>query len=147
MPWRPILEVARLHQEPHRDESAITAPTHTTNTTESQRSASVETSQLTERSIRMLWDAVIRERVMLVLESAIRPSGLTAEELDNLQTRPIAQSDAGEEGKIEDCCICACEMEVDMVVTVLPCEHWFHTECVRTWLGEHRSCPMCRSKL
>ncbi|KAK4955698.1 hypothetical protein LTR10_006637 [Elasticomyces elasticus] len=64
----------------------------------------------------------VHQWMMLLLDRGIEPSGLTAEELDDLQPRPIVDSDAGEGGKIEDCCICACEMKVGMVVTVLPSE-------------------------
>ena len=34
--------------------------------------------------------------------------------------------------------------DVGDTVTVLPCSHWFHHECIRAWLGEHDTCPHCR---
>lgn len=29
----------------------------------------------------------------------------------------------------------------------LPCLHMFHPECVREWLEEHQSCPVCKLDL
>ncbi|KAH8754799.1 hypothetical protein F5883DRAFT_572427 [Diaporthe sp. PMI_573] len=32
-------------------------------------------------------------------------------------------------------------------VTVLPCKHWFHGECVVSWLKMHNTCPICRASI
>jgi hypothetical protein len=36
--------------------------------------------------------------------------------------------------------------EGDMA-TFLPCNHWFHEECVTLWLKEHNTCPICRTPI
>jgi hypothetical protein len=48
------------------------------------------------------------------------------------------------EGK---CVVCVEEFGKGEEVAVLPCEHLFHGECVRTWLGLHGTCPVCRASV
>ncbi|KAI1342146.1 hypothetical protein F5Y15DRAFT_413413 [Xylariaceae sp. FL0016] len=41
-----------------------------------------------------------------------------------------------------------CREEDDMTIfTTLPCRHRFHVECIRSWVPEAKSCPMCRASL
>lgn len=63
--------------------------------------------------------------------------------IDSLPKRPITEQDFGDQGKAE-CSICMADVELGEQVTVLPCSHWFHDECVRHWLNEHDTCPHCR---
>lgn len=49
----------------------------------------------------------------------------------------------GSDGKAE-CSVCMENVEVGDEVTMLPCKHWFHEECVGAWLKEHNTCPHCR---
>ncbi|KAK5118760.1 hypothetical protein LTR85_007966 [Meristemomyces frigidus] len=60
-----------------------------------------------------------------------------------LPTKMIEQKDLGENGKAE-CTICMDEVQIGNTVTVLPCSHWFHGECIKAWLSEHDTCPHCR---
>lgn len=48
----------------------------------------------------------------------------------------------------EDCSVCLGEFKDGETVKVLPrCKHWFHMECVDTWLKAHVNCPLCRSPI
>ncbi|BDD60886.1 hypothetical protein MAP00_005976 [Monascus purpureus] len=49
----------------------------------------------------------------------------------------------GPEGKAE-CSICMDPVELGSEVTVLPCKHWFHGNCIEMWLSQHNTCPHCR---
>ena len=49
----------------------------------------------------------------------------------------------GSDGKAE-CSVCMENVQVGDEVTMLPCKHWFHGECVGAWLKEHNTCPHCR---
>ena len=52
--------------------------------------------------------------------------------------------------KIEDCCAICREPMHDSVkdsVKVLPCNHYFHCTCLRSWLEQSHSCPVCRAAL
>ena len=43
-----------------------------------------------------------------------------------------------------DCVICL-EALLSRDHTVLPCNHYFHTDCLREWQNVKRECPMCRA--
>ncbi|KAL4910064.1 hypothetical protein BDW74DRAFT_144373 [Aspergillus multicolor] len=43
-----------------------------------------------------------------------------------------------------ECSICMDAVKVGDEVTVLPCTHWFHPQCIEMWLNQHDSCPHCR---
>jgi len=60
-----------------------------------------------------------------------------------LPKKTITEDDLGSEGKA-DCSICMDEAKLGEQVTILPCHHWFHGDCVKAWLTEHDTCPHCR---
>ena len=41
------------------------------------------------------------------------------------------------------CSVCWTAYGVGERVTILPCEHWFHEECLNPWFKDHFSCPRC----
>ncbi|KJX97821.1 hypothetical protein TI39_contig458g00002 [Zymoseptoria brevis] len=71
------------------------------------------------------------------------PPPASAEAIDSLPKRQITAEDLGENGQA-DCSICMDTAEIGSEVTVLPCSHWFHFDCVKAWLVEHDTCPHCR---
>lgn len=71
------------------------------------------------------------------------PGPASADAIANLPQKTISESDVDEQGKA-DCSICMDEAHLGDKVTVLPCSHWFHKECIEAWLGEHDTCPHCR---
>lgn len=73
--------------------------------------------------------------------NAAPPATQTA--IDQLEKKKLTDEMIGSEGKAE-CTICIDEMHRGDDVTVLPCTHWFHGECVTLWLKEHNTCPICR---
>lgn len=42
------------------------------------------------------------------------------------------------------CVICFENMEANSQVCKLACEHCFHEHCIRRWLSENTTCPVCR---
>lgn len=64
----------------------------------------------------------------------------------SLGKRKVDREMLGTEGKAE-CSICMDNVELDNEVTVLPCNHWFHGDCVTAWLKEHDTCPHCRKPI
>ena len=55
----------------------------------------------------------------------------------------IAKDHLDANGKAE-CSICMDSLNIGDEVTELPCNHWFHGDCVSAWLREHDTCPQCR---
>ncbi len=70
----------------------------------------------------------------------------SAEAIEKLEKKPLDEKMMGVDGKVE-CTICMDELHKGDEVSVLPCKHWFHPECVNIWLKEHNTCPMCRTPI
>lgn len=45
------------------------------------------------------------------------------------------------------CAICQENLVVNDKMQELPCKHIFHPPCLKPWLDEHNSCPICRHEL
>ena len=56
------------------------------------------------------------------------------------------QKDTTQDCAVESCAICLIdyELEKDDDIRILPCQHFFHKDCIDTWLQSHVSCPTCR---
>jgi E3 ubiquitin-protein ligase RNF115/126 len=67
-------------------------------------------------------------------------------DIENLPRKKVDEEMLGAEHKAE-CSICMDEVNIGEEVTVLPCKHWFHHQCVSAWLGEHDTCPHCRKSI
>jgi len=64
----------------------------------------------------------------------------------SLPTKKVDQEMLGPDGKAE-CSICMDTVELGTEVTVLPCTHWFHYNCIEAWLSQHNTCPHCRRSI
>lgn len=71
------------------------------------------------------------------------PGPASAAAIAALPKKKADESILGKEGKAE-CSVCMDNVGFGDEVTVLPCSHWFHEECVGAWLKEHDTCPHCR---
>ncbi|KAF1832020.1 zinc finger protein [Decorospora gaudefroyi] len=71
------------------------------------------------------------------------PGPATQADIDALPHKEVSEDMLGDEHKAE-CSICMDEVNIGEQVTVLPCKHWFHHQCVSAWLLEHDTCPHCR---
>ncbi|KAK4735543.1 hypothetical protein R3W88_009804 [Solanum pinnatisectum] len=48
--------------------------------------------------------------------------------------------------KNSDCSICIAEIKIGEICAILhPCCHGFHVGCVRPWLEDNETCPLCRT--
>ena len=61
--------------------------------------------------------------------------GLSDEEIQGIAISNLDQPDT--------CSICLGQGDYGKV---LPCSHFFHSECIDQWLKEKRSCPLCLSE-
>ncbi|KAL6010547.1 hypothetical protein ACLOJK_000981 [Asimina triloba] len=50
-------------------------------------------------------------------------------------------------GSETQCAVCRESLVVDDKMQELPCRHLFHPSCLKPWLDEHNSCPICRHEL
>ncbi|KAK4237722.1 hypothetical protein C8A03DRAFT_15768, partial [Achaetomium macrosporum] len=61
--------------------------------------------------------------------------------IDRLQTKELDDKMLSVCSK---CVICVDDMVKGEKAAVLPCDHFFHGECVTPWLKQHNTCPVCR---
>ncbi|CAH9072776.1 unnamed protein product [Cuscuta epithymum] len=59
----------------------------------------------------------------------------------------IAALEKVKSGENGECAICLGEMEVNEMVTRMPCGHIFHGGCIVQWLGKRHVCPLCRFEM
>ncbi|KAL8726472.1 MAG: hypothetical protein Q9166_006703 [cf. Caloplaca sp. 2 TL-2023] len=71
------------------------------------------------------------------------PGPASAAAISALPRKKVDKEMLGSDGKAE-CSVCMDNVEIGDEVTVLPCQHWFHGDCVGAWLNEHDTCPHCR---
>lgn len=45
------------------------------------------------------------------------------------------------------CMICRDDMIPIHNITITPCAHTFHTECINAWISFHNTCPLCRTRV
>jgi E3 ubiquitin-protein ligase RNF115/126 len=74
------------------------------------------------------------------------PPPASEEAIRQLPKKEVDKSMLGEDG-LAECSICMDNVELGTEVTSLPCNHWFHGDCVVAWLKEHDTCPHCRSPI
>ena len=74
------------------------------------------------------------------------PIVLEEKELNNLKQIEFDDNCIAE-GKHQKCTICLGPYEKSEKLTILPCEHGFHKNCINSWLKEYSyKCPICRSE-
>ncbi|KAF7715548.1 Zinc finger RING-type domain-containing protein [Penicillium ucsense] len=66
--------------------------------------------------------------------------------INSLPKKKVTPEMVGTDGKA-DCSICMESVELNTEVTVLPCDHWFHFDCIKLWLSQHNTCPHCRRSI
>jgi len=71
------------------------------------------------------------------------PGPASTAAIESLPRRKVDETMLGDNGQAE-CSICMDNVEIGTEVTFLPCNHWFHGDCVGAWLREHDTCPHCR---
>jgi hypothetical protein len=74
------------------------------------------------------------------------PVVLEEEELNNLK-QIVFDDNCIIEGKHQKCTICLGPYEKGENLTILPCGHGFHKDCINNWLKDYSyKCPICRSE-
>lgn len=50
-------------------------------------------------------------------------------------------------GEEVECAVCREQLVIGAKMQEMPCKHLFHPDCLKPWLDEHNSCPICRFEL
>lgn len=88
------------------------------------------------------FDAVITQLLNNLDGSNTGPPPMPDEQVENLPTVKI--SDEQVKNTNLQCTVCMDDFQVGDSARQLPCEHFFHQDCILPWLKVHASCPICR---
>lgn len=87
----------------------------------------------------------VMSQLMEQQQSGSAPGPATEAAINALPRKKVTDDMLDETTKQAECSICMDNVTVGEEVLELPCSHWFHGECVRAWLTEHDTCPICRT--
>ena len=85
----------------------------------------------------------VLDQMMEHAQGSSAPGPASEAAIAALPKKAADKSMMGSDGKAE-CSVCMDAVNIGDQVTVLPCKHWFHGDCVGAWLKEHDTCPHCR---
>ena len=88
----------------------------------------------------------VMSQLMEQNQGSTAPPPASEEAINALPKKKVTADMMGNDGKVE-CSICMDDVEVGTEVTTLPCDHWFHDDCISHWLKEHDTCPHCRKPI
>lgn len=83
--------------------------------------------------------ADVLNRSFIQDEEKMVPASDTA--INNLKEDTITLDDTN---CAETCTICYDTYEQNNKIIKLPCEHYFHSECIKRWFVESNNCPLCK---
>lgn len=69
------------------------------------------------------------------------------EVVSKLPVITLTEETLGKLRRDAECAICKEDLAVGDKMQELPCNHKFHPPCLKPWLDEHNSCPICRHEL
>ncbi|KAH6774271.1 RING/U-box superfamily protein [Perilla frutescens var. hirtella] len=92
-------------------------------------------------------DDILPEIMSRDSSGARRVPPASKEVVANLPVTGVTEEILVKLGKDAVCSICQESLIVDDKMQELPCKHMFHPPCLKPWLDEHNSCPICRHEL
>lgn len=89
------------------------------------------------------------EDIPAFFETSVNPRAPPAskEVIAKLPVITITEEILAKLGPDADCSICKENLIVNDKMQELPCKHKFHPPCLKPWMDEHNSCPICRHEL
>ncbi len=68
-------------------------------------------------------------------------------EIKKLNKYILTEDKLNDFGGENTCSVCKEDFNIGNKMMDLPCNHYFHEECLMPWLNQHDSCPICRFEL
>ncbi|XP_065036575.1 E3 ubiquitin-protein ligase AIP2-like [Musa acuminata AAA Group] len=92
-------------------------------------------------------DSAIDASLQVIGGGPQRPPPASKEIVANLPAVTVTEEIIARLGSETECAVCWENLAVDDKMQELPCKHLFHPPCLKPWLDEHNSCPICRHEL
>lgn len=117
----------------------------------SRGSSSTETSVVVVSEDDVDPDNMTYEQLQSITEAVGNESkGLSKELLSSLPSQKIKGKTgwfASKKTEYSECVICYMEYKKGEWLTTLPCMHQYHMKCIKRWLGDHKTCPICNNEI
>ncbi|RWR95850.1 E3 ubiquitin-protein ligase AIP2 [Cinnamomum micranthum f. kanehirae] len=92
-------------------------------------------------------DSVIEASLQEIGAGPQRPPPASKEVVAKLPIITVTDDILVRLGSETECAVCREKMVINDKMQELPCKHLFHPDCLKPWLDEHNSCPICRHEL
>ncbi|XP_077236485.1 RING/U-box superfamily protein [Tasmannia lanceolata] len=93
------------------------------------------------------FDSVIEASLQEIGAGPQRPPPASKEVVAKLPIISVTDEILAKLGNETECAVCRESLVVNDKMQELPCKHLFHPNCLKPWLDEHNSCPICRHEL
>ncbi|XP_059642456.1 E3 ubiquitin-protein ligase AIP2 [Cornus florida] len=107
------------------------------------------TSESATNLLQVLIDSLDSDVPLILEDGHVAPRAPPASKkvVANLPVVTITEEIFAKLGPDAECSICKENLVVSDKMQELPCQHTFHPPCLKPWLDEHNSCPICRHEL
>lgn len=92
-------------------------------------------------------DNVIEASLQEIGAGPQRPPPASKDVVANLPIVSVTEEVIARLGSETQCAVCRENLVINDKMQELPCKHLFHPPCLKPWLDEHNSCPICRHEL
>uniref|UniRef100_A0A1D1YCJ5 RING-type E3 ubiquitin transferase n=1 Tax=Anthurium amnicola TaxID=1678845 RepID=A0A1D1YCJ5_9ARAE len=92
-------------------------------------------------------ESVIEASLQEIGAGPQKPPPASKEVVANLPVIHVTNEVIARLGSDTECAVCRENLVVNDKMQELPCNHLFHPPCLKPWLDEHNSCPICRHEL
>ena len=89
-----------------------------------------------------LFTEEVIERLLEELNGGNR--GLNRNLIDRIPKTTYKASNVNIDEEKDKCPICITELEDNVEIRKMPCDHIFHPRCIDTWLSTNSQCPICK---
>lgn len=89
-----------------------------------------------------VWQAIPADALSPAAVNIVTAAPATTDAVDGLPRKAFGEMDV--ETNDAMCLVCHDSVEADVVVVEMPCEHFFHEDYLKGWMGQKNFCPTCR---
>ncbi|XP_027362799.1 E3 ubiquitin-protein ligase RING1-like [Abrus precatorius] len=92
--------------------------------------------------VQCLYDERDNNIINMIMGESVREVHMVPASMTAIET--IKKVKLEESSMVDQCSICLIEFDKDMEVSMMPCKHVYHQECLIKWLKTSHTCPLCR---
>lgn len=95
----------------------------------------------------VVWFSVLMVLFLPIIMLVLRKTTVGVPNSQLQQIPPISYKAANWTSEHRECSICLNEYVENDILRRLPCDHFFHINCIDPWFSLSQTCPLCRSNV